>query len=135
MPLGIGQGSAYTGYGSQSPWFNQNSNYGSLYNFSWPETLGGSNYFNQQNPRAAYTAFTSGFGGGYDPFSQFVQNAYGDVSGGYEAALGVNPALRWTDYLDALGPGYFQQQFQNLTPSQRGRNDTRFVPPARWLLG
>ena len=138
-PFGMGQQppqNPYAPTGGQNPYFQPDSNYGSQFGFDWLDVpYGGTHYYNQPGAgnQAAWTAYTARWGGGYDPFSQFVQAQRPRVNQGYEAALGVNPDLKWTDFLQALGgQQYFQKQFQNLDPSQRGENRARFVPPARW---
>ncbi len=137
-PFGMGSGQAQNPYaptGSQNPYFDKNNTYGAP-DFGWLDApYGGGHYYNQPGAgnQAAYTAFTSGWGGGFDPFSQFVQGQKSKVNQGYESALGVNPDLKWTDFLQSLGgEDYFRRIFNNADPATRGERRGQFVPPARW---
>jgi hypothetical protein len=139
-PLGIGSGNPYGpqgGTGSQNPYYDKNNSYGAG-SFDWTMApYGGGHFYNQPGAgnQAAYTAWTSGWGGGYDPFSQFVQSQRPRVNQAYEAALGVNRDLKWTDFLQQYGgENTFRQQFNNLAPQSRGQDQARFVPPANWQL-
>lgn len=101
----------------------------------FPTTPIGDIYLNRVTERPAYNIYTSPFGGGFDPFSTFVQNAYGRARTGYESQLAYDPNRRWTDYLQDLGgESFFRNQWNNLSPQQRGQNPSMFVPPARWQL-
>lgn len=140
-PFGIGQGqqqNPYAPQGSQNPFYNPQSTYGSPFGFGWLDApYGGTHYYNQPGAgmNAAYAAWTAPWGGGYDPFSNWVQGQRGKITTAYEAALGHNPDLKWTDFLQALpGQQALRSQFQNLAPEQRGENRSRFVPPANWQL-
>jgi hypothetical protein len=139
MPFGIGQSpqsNPYAPQGGQNPYYNNQSDYGGQLGFGWLDApFGGTHYFNQPGAgnQAGYTAWSAPWGGGYDPFSQWTQAQRPRINQGYEAALGTNPDLKWTDFLQALGGEHaMRAQFGNLSPQQRGENRASFVPPSNW---
>lgn len=121
------------GASNQNPWFNHP--FGGGFGQGFPTAPIGDWYLNRGDMRPGYTIATSGYGGGNNPFGQFVQSQYPRATQGYEAALAYDPNLKWTDYLTRMGgEQFFRSQFNALSPNQRGEFRGRFVPPARWQI-
>ena len=114
--------------GGQSAFFNPNTNYGGTQNM-WgaPIVSGPGNSLMNQNPQAAYARFTAPFGGGQDAYSQFVQNQFGNVNRGFQAAQMTNPDIRFDNYYNGLGGNdFFRQQFNLLSARDRGLSPANY---------
>lgn len=136
MPLGVG-GSPYYGYGGQNPYFQSAPGYdpANPYGAGFPTAPIGDVYLQRGDPRSAYAIQTAPFGGGFDPFSQFVAQQYGAHQDAYRAHLAYDPNKRWTDYLAEFAtPGMFERQFRSLAPAQRGENRSRVAGYSSWSL-
>lgn len=82
-----------------------------------------------ENPTAAlYYTFPQVRG--TSSLSDFIRGSQSRLYGSYLAELPNQPNLLFQDFLknqDVVG------QFNNLAPSQRGENPSRFAPPVRFL--
>lgn len=142
MPGGFGSFNASTtgqgGTASRNPYFDPNSSYGRPgggSDVTAPSISGPTGYL-ESNPRALYTRHTAQYGGGTDPFSQYVQQQYQRIRDAYEAASATNQQLTMQQYLGGITPQLLQNQFRTLSPFQRGRNDAMFgAGPVRTISG
>jgi hypothetical protein len=120
----------------QNPYFqmpNDGKNlYGAPQDYSGAPIVSGPTGYLEGNPEAAYTRHISGFGGGMDNFSRFVQQQYNKMRGGYEAAAATNPDLTFQNYLQPFGMPFFQNLFNAGTMAQRGERPENFAGRARW---
>lgn len=124
MPLGIGGSTSY---------FDPRSTYGSPYGFDFPTSPVGQRYLEEQQP-FAFTRYLEGLGyGGEDTLARFARSQQSRAQAGYGAALATNPTMRFTQYLDQLGPDFFRQRFGMLTPEQRGERQPLYAPRTRWI--
>lgn len=114
-------------------YYDANSQYGGNRPVGeWASTPVGNQYL-EDNQQAAFTRFLADRG--YRDFTgqgEFARNQYGKVQAGYEAALGTNENLKFTDYLSGLGDK-LQNQYLRMTPEQRGENVSAYSPRARYI--
>lgn len=92
--------------------------------------------FFSANPDVAYQyALNQAGAGGYDPFSQFARNAFSRQYNTFLSALPTLPVdSSFTDWLGTNGLPGLRQQFQALSPSQRGENPSQTVGRMRWII-
>lgn len=120
--------------------FDPSSLYGGQYNWGTTPVVGGPGGYLAENPQAAYTRFTSTFGGqNNDPYSRWLQQQFSQAYQGYQAALATNPNLGFgrgeNDYLQGLGANFFQNRWNRMAPQQRGiTNQTYGGGRTRWSL-
>ena len=114
-------------------YFNPRSTYGGSYLPGKFASTGVGDYYLEQNQEASFTRWLAE--NGYRDFTapgEFARQQYGKVRTGYEAALGTNPDLKFRDYLNQTGPS-LRNQYQRLTPEQRGENPSIYAPRARYI--
>lgn len=129
-----------TNGGAQNPtgsstynYYNPNSYYGGTQK---PGEFGNSEvgkYYLENNKEAAFTRYLAD--NGYRDFTgrgEFARQQYGKMTTGYEAALATNPNLSFRGYLDQTGH-QLGEQFQRLTPEQRGEKPSVYAPRARYI--
>ena len=123
---------SFTNAFGQNPYFSWGNLYGGKQDYSTTPIVHGPTGYLEQNPEAAYTRQTSGFGGGMDNFSRFVQQQYDKLRGGYEAAAATNPNLTFQNFLQPYDQGFFRNLYSGLTMNQRGERPEMFAGRARW---
>ena len=100
----------------------------------WSGWFGPDNPFDK-GPESAYFSYqnqwrTPSEGKYYQGQFQEVQNKYlGQL--GQKVLGGVEPSQTWADYLAKFNWG---QNYQGLTPQQRGQDNSRFNPWTRWMV-
>lgn len=114
--------------GGGSGFFNLGSLYGGNQNM-WgaPIISGPGDSLMNQNPQSAFYRFTSPFAGGQDAYSQYVQNQFGNVNRGFQAAQMTNPDIRFDDYYNGLGGNdFFRRQYNLLSARDRGLSPANY---------
>lgn len=116
-------------------------NYSGFYNpnqYSWAmpwrfdESPVGQEYLNNTNRQAGWTRYLAQKGyGGTDNRNDWARSLYSRAGAGYEAALGDDPELKWTDFMKNLD---LDQIYANQSNEARGISPQRFVQPPRWLM-
>ena len=101
-----------------------------------------------QDPSAAFYTKLYGQQGMSPNQKDYFRNNFGSSYSGYIGSQGQGlldaqkQGMSVTDYLnnpnqsflDYLGPDYFQNQWNQMAPSQRpGGGTARFAPPTRWM--
>jgi hypothetical protein len=76
-------------------------------------------YLNE-NPDAVFSMFTAPWASGFDPYSTWVRQQYGQNYDAYKAALSMNPDLTYQQFLSDFGEQGFRQRFQAQAPVQQG---------------
>lgn len=106
-------------------------NYGTGQN--WTDTPFVKEYLDPQVPQGVYTGFLASNGfGGQDRRSQWARGLYGQTQNGYQAALRVNPALAYRDYLSQqFGPSGLGDLWNGMSFSQRGEQPSLYQPNTR----
>lgn len=128
----------YQPYSSQTyNYYNPTNDYGSgahgygLGDFQ--KTPLGHEYL-ENNQGAAFTRWLAD--NGFRDFTgegEFARQQFGRVQSGYEAALATNDHLTFQNYLQDMGGQGLRNQYQRLTPEQRGENVRNFSPRARYI--
>lgn len=98
--------------------------------------IGGPSGYLETNQDAAYNRYLASLGitqAMTNPFAQWARNQYGQTQTGFKTALAENPTITYQDYLRRLGFSDLYNQFQRLSPAQRGENQSRFVGPVRTI--
>lgn len=70
--------------------------------------------------------------GGSNNFSQWLRGRLNPLFGQYKGNLPNEPTLLFQDFLKRQSPN-MEQQFQGMSPGQRGENPGMFSPRVRWL--
>ena len=119
--------------GGQNPYFNLQNPYNSPWGtpggfLSTPLGQVGAN----QQDADYYQRLISGYAGGLDPFSRFVQGQQGRVLSGLGQARLTNPNLSITQYAPGVVDyNSFLRQFRQLSPGDRGERWSTFAPRTR----
>ena len=87
--------------------------------------------FANAEPTSAYNAqFGSMLQGRNQGLAKYVRGRQNDYYGDFLGQVLSNPMLQWTDYLRGKNP---QQEFNALTPGQRGENPGLYAPRLKFL--
>lgn len=129
MPISYGDNPSY---GGPNPFFDLGNLYGAKKSYANADYIAGPTGYLESDPQSVWTRHTSGWGGGEDPFSKFVQSKQRDVWNAYGAAAANNPNLTHQDFVKNFGMDFFRRQFNDLSEQQRGINSGLYRGRARW---
>jgi hypothetical protein len=105
---------------------------------NWWDTPTGDTYL-RDNPNVAYNFYLRRLGFDMDDqsnFGRWRRGQYDQSHLDYLGALAVNPTLSyWRDWLPSQAPSMetMRQQFEQLTPNQRGERSANYGGPIRYL--
>lgn len=119
-----------------NPYYSPVSSYGQLTGATGSNPTPWGSQLLELNPDAAFTRYgaMAGLPGDESPFARWFRTQFGRTQTGYAAAAATNPLLMYRDYLSGLGSfADWQRRFMQLTPQQRGEQQTAFAPAARWV--
>lgn len=117
-----------------NPFYTPGSTYGAPQSYS-NTPLGG--IMREQNPQLAFTQWGSNLGvaDNDSPFNRWWMSQYPKFERGYGLATLQNPFITIDQFLNTLPSlGQMQQQFQMLSPSQRGIDYGNYAPQVRWIM-
>lgn len=100
----------------------------------WQDTSLVKDYIEPDIPQGVYTDFLSQNGfGGMDKRNSWGRSLYGQTQSGYQAAITRNPNLSYRDYLSQQFPTGLNNIWAQMTPGQRGEQQSQFVGPTRMI--
>jgi len=120
-------------YGSSSPWFSNQNNYGNPWGDpnAFLQTPLGRVGANQQDA-AYYQRLISPFAGGNDAFSRFVQGQQGRFLSGLDQARLTSPDLNIIDYANPnVNFEQFAKQWRGMGLGARGQEWAKYAPRTR----
>lgn len=95
----------------------------------------GNQYLNVGDPTAGFYGYLSGAGyGDNSGQSQYARSQFGRTYSDYKAQAGLHGSTEgFYDYLNRTAP-QFSQEYNALSPQQRGINSAVSMPKVRWIL-
>lgn len=118
---------------NSNPFFAPGSTYGS--DKSWNDTPLAGN-IREEAPQLAYSQYgqSQGIGDNDGAFSRWFYQQYPRFQRAYGLATLENPFITMDQFMKTLPSiDALQQQFQQLSASQRGEQTANFAPIARWI--
>lgn len=128
-----GFGSYGAGPSGSNPFFQPGSTYGAPQSWNTTPIAG---QIREKNPQLAFTQWAQGMGvaDNDNQFNRWFLSQFPKFERGYGLATLQNPLITIDSFLRTLPSlGQMQQQFQMLSPAQRGENIQSFAPIARWI--
>lgn len=99
------------------------------------QAAAGNQYLNTGDPTAGFYGYLSGAGyGGNSGQDQYARSQFGRQYSQYKADAGLHGSTEgFYDYLNRTAP-QFSEEYNALSPNQRGINTAVSTPKVRWIL-